>query len=583
MDVLFQYLIKSSSVLCLFYLSYKALLANETFFAIKRGYLVLGFIVSLILPFIVITHVVEIDKVSLTQNQVSNYLDTSNLNEKPQWNWSITLMYAYFIGVLFMVFRIIYQLIYIARIISSGKSCQENGFTYILVEYNTSPFSLFNYIVFNPDLHTEEHLKIILAHEKVHCNQMHSIDMLVAQLFLIFYWFNPIAWLYQKELAQNLEYIADQKTIYKTKNKKEYQYLLLDLAVISKKLVLINPFYNSLIKKRIFMLNKKKSPLKSFWKLLPIFPLSVLFILLFNTEIIAQASDKNVVEQNNIYVLEVNSNSSDNALNKKIALLNTKDITLEFKKVKRNNASKITDIKVLISDSHGYKSEYAVSGTKPISTFHIRAELDGNQIINAHFNSTLFTPPPPPIPNIKGLESGLSSEDRKAFAAMGNSKIVMHKQKTKVVMIDSIDAKSISKIIIEDVDFDDHDNNVNSLLDGKVVVELKNKDLDSINLENFGDMILEFKRNLSDLDDLEMNELESEPDNKIIIISDETKINPIIIIDGEEQEQGFDLDVIATDTIKSINVLKGKAAEKIVGERSSNGIIIIKTKKEKLE
>ena len=579
MDVLFQYLIKSSSVLCLFYLSYKALLANETFFTIKRGYLVLGFIVSLILPFVVITHVVEVDQIALTQNQVSNYLNTSNTNEKPQWNWSISLMSTYFIGVLFMVFRIIYQLIYIAQMISSGKSHQENGFTYIHVESNSSPFSLFNYIVFNPDLHTEEHLKIILAHEKVHCNQMHSIDMLVAQLFLIFYWFNPIAWLYQKELAQNLEYIADEQTIDNKKNIKEYQYLLLNLAIKSKKLVLINPFYNSLIKKRIFMLNKKKSPLKSFWKLLPILPLTVLFISLFNTEIIAQTSNKNAVEQNNIYVLEVNSNSSDNALDKKIALLNSKDISLEFKKVKRNNASKITDIKVLISDSHGYTSEYAVSGTKPISTFHIRTELDGNQIINSHFNSTLFTPPPPPIPNIKGLESGLSSEDRKAFAAKGNSKIVVHKQKTKVVTIDSIDAESISKIIIESIDFDDHDSNANSLLG----IELKNKDLDSINLENLGDMILEFKGNLSDLDDLERNELESEPDNKIIIISDETKINPIIIIDGEEQEQGFDLDVIATDAIKSINVLKGKAAEKIVGERSSNGIIIIKTKKEKLE
>ncbi|MDC3132855.1 hypothetical protein OA501_01415, partial [Flavobacteriaceae bacterium] len=108
MDVLFQYLIKSSSVLCLFYLSYKVLLANETFFTIKRGYLVLGFIVSLILPFVVITHVVEVDQIALTQNQVSNYLNTSNTNKTPPWNWSIFLLSTYVVGVLFMVFRLIY-------------------------------------------------------------------------------------------------------------------------------------------------------------------------------------------------------------------------------------------------------------------------------------------------------------------------------------------------------------------------------------------------------------------------------------------------------------------------------------------
>jgi len=39
------------------------------------------------------------------------------------------------------------------------------------------------------------------------------LDVIAVQLFLIFQWFNPFAWLYQKEVAQNIEYAADEATL----------------------------------------------------------------------------------------------------------------------------------------------------------------------------------------------------------------------------------------------------------------------------------------------------------------------------------------------------------------------------------
>ena len=99
------------------------------------------------------------------------------------------------------------------------------------VDQKVLPFSFFNYIVYNPSLHAATDLETILKYEKEHCKQKHSLDVIAAQLFLIFQWFNPFAWLYQKEVAQNIEYAADEATLRQVHSKKEYQYVLPDLAV----------------------------------------------------------------------------------------------------------------------------------------------------------------------------------------------------------------------------------------------------------------------------------------------------------------------------------------------------------------
>lgn len=55
--------------------------------------------------------------------------------------------------------------------------------------------------------------------------------------------------------------------------------------------------------------------------------------------------------------------------------------------------------------------------------------------------------------------------------------------------------------------------------------------------------------------------------------------HPIIIINGEEKAPGFSMDEIHPDDIATINVLKGPAAVKQVGEKGVNGVIMIQMKK----
>lgn len=54
---------------------------------------------------------------------------------------------------------------------------------------------------------------------------------------------------------------------------------------------------------------------------------------------------------------------------------------------------------------------------------------------------------------------------------------------------------------------------------------------------------------------------------------------PLIMIDGEIQEEGYDIEAISPDDIAVINVFKGPAAIEKVGERGVNGVIMIEMKK----
>ena len=65
MEALLQYLIKSTAVLALFFICFKTLLCNETFFTTKRVYLLVGVLSCLLLPFVVITNYLSIDPVPL--------------------------------------------------------------------------------------------------------------------------------------------------------------------------------------------------------------------------------------------------------------------------------------------------------------------------------------------------------------------------------------------------------------------------------------------------------------------------------------------------------------------------------------
>jgi hypothetical protein len=110
---------------------------------------------------------------------------------------------------------------------------------------------------------------------------MHTIDLLLSELFIAVFWFNPVSWLIRKSIVLNHEYLADNVTIHKTVSIREYQYRLLNIPAGLRTIPLAHNF-NSNIKNRIIMINRKPSRRYSALKNLLILPVVAIMFAVFS-------------------------------------------------------------------------------------------------------------------------------------------------------------------------------------------------------------------------------------------------------------------------------------------------------------
>src|SRR5690606_30122158 len=239
-----EYLLKVSAVIAIFYVCYKLFLQRDTFFEVNRWFLMLGLFTSFVLPFIVIPIYIEYTPVAVPGFPI-NEITPSAPTEKP-FNPLDYLPIIYGLGVAFFTVRFLVQLSSLTKLILQNKGRKEGDFTFIETNGETPPFSFFNWIVYNPNQFNQQELAQIIAHEKTHAKQYHSIDILIVQIGCVLLWFNPLMWLYNKDLKQNLEFIADNAAIKENHCKKSYQYTLLKTSMPSHQMALGNAFYNSL-------------------------------------------------------------------------------------------------------------------------------------------------------------------------------------------------------------------------------------------------------------------------------------------------------------------------------------------------
>lgn len=128
---------------------------------------------------------------------------------------------------------------------------------YYSIRYFASEKS--DWIFINPERHKGDEIEEIMMHELTHCQQLHSIDIIFAELFCVVFWFNPFVWLLKREVRLNLEYLADNSVLANGKDNKEYQYHLLRLTYRKNVATISNNFNVLPIKKRIKMMNKKET------------------------------------------------------------------------------------------------------------------------------------------------------------------------------------------------------------------------------------------------------------------------------------------------------------------------------------
>ncbi|MEP3837091.1 MAG: M56 family metallopeptidase [Algibacter sp.] len=317
-----EYLLKASTVSVIFYLSYKLFLQRDTFFNASRYFLLLGLLSSFIIPFLVIPIDIEFGQLLIPNYIPEEAISTTLTSNK--FNVSKYFLLIYALGVFFFIIRFIIQFVSLFSIINNNTSYKKGNYTYVETTNNISPFSFFNWIVLNYNAFNNTELNHIITHEQMHANQKHSIDILIGQLSCIALWFNPFIWFYNKDLKQNLEFIAD----FKTQNKfdhKSYQTTLLKTTATCNQMELSTNFYNSLIKKRIIMLHKSKSKKINLVKYALVLPLIILFLISCNSEKtnIKKVND----EQTSTWKTTVGVNALEGKREKPIIFLDGKEIS----------------------------------------------------------------------------------------------------------------------------------------------------------------------------------------------------------------------------------------------------------------
>jgi hypothetical protein len=366
METLFYYFLKVNGLLIVFYLSYYLFLRKETFFQSNRWFLLLGIISSIVLPLITFTEIIWVSP-ELVINETETFFPITNIATEAStevFNWSSLIMYSYFLVSIVFLFKLGLELYSFFKIVKNGNQIKENNI--VLVETNElqNPFSFFNYLVFNKSKFTEEELAMIIIHERIHIEQKHSIDVLISKLLCLFLWINPITWLYRKAILENLEFIADNQTAVITNKHYQYQKTLLKVVVCNNQLSITNQFYQSLIKKRIVMLNTNQSSKKNVWKYAVVFPLLVAFMLFFQLETVAQTK----VIKKEARALEVGRNSMNSDIyinNKKVT---QKDLdNLDPEHIERMDVNKVGDksiIKVVTHNATDNKTIYIINEEK---------------------------------------------------------------------------------------------------------------------------------------------------------------------------------------------------------------------------
>ncbi|MFZ4679283.1 MAG: M56 family metallopeptidase [Flavobacterium sp.] len=376
MEQLFIYLIKSSGLIAVFYMVYHFLVRKETFFTSNRWFLIAGLFTSLLLPLFIIKKIIYVERPKVNVADLVAYTPTSsNIPAVETFDWMQLIWVSYILIAALLVIKIIFNFISLYIMLYQQQKIKNEQFILVDLNHEIAPFSFFNYIVYNSNLYSQEELQSILLHEKIHSQEFHSFDVMLAKLFSIVFWFNPFVWLYKKAIIQNLEYIADQKAVAQLQDPKVYQRALLKVVINQNCLAITNNFYQSLIKKRIVMLNKNQSNKRNLWKYALVIPSLICFVLLFQIKTIAQQKEKTTItkhtETHQGADITFDSKETDKFLKTLKNVFKEEKIVTEVSKIKRNSTGEITGICIKMKCEDGREKELKINQSTPIDQIFI--------------------------------------------------------------------------------------------------------------------------------------------------------------------------------------------------------------------
>ena len=336
--MILPYVINVALILAACLAFYKLLLRRETFYKVNRYMLVICLAISFSLPLLQVpaefsfrknvnrgSLIVNNEKSAINGQQSTGNSNQQQSNTTPQtatdslqpindsqqpavkdekqavlkfsfvklMSW---LFWIYWFGVAVFGVSFLFQMVLLLWRAYRNPAIIDGKYRIVEVSGDKAPCSFGNNIFINPEKYDWDTYNQILLHEKIHIREKHTLDILIAELVLIFQWFNPFAWIYRREIESNLEFLTDDQLMQKEKvDKQSYQLSLMKVSAPHFPLSLTTNYNQSILKKRIAMMNTKRSNLHTAWKyffLLPVFAL--LACLLNEPAARAQDNQKNV-------------------------------------------------------------------------------------------------------------------------------------------------------------------------------------------------------------------------------------------------------------------------------------------------
>ncbi|MCU4163759.1 M56 family metallopeptidase [Carboxylicivirga caseinilyticus] len=572
MAYLIEWQIKAAIMVALMVIVFALFLSKDAMFNRNRVWLLSTLFVPWIIPFIAmpvsVKSILFAPEAELDLTTLSIPVTTqTNITEQTASviNWSNILLAFYLLISMVFVVRLLWGYTYLFKLKGKSKKLKTKGFDlYLLEDNDINPFSFFQSVFVPQSVLEQADRDHILNHERAHCRQWHSVDITLAEWMLILQWWNPFAWWLRKLIAQNHEFCVDKAMMQISEEPKQYQYSLMNYLPGSKSLKLVNNFSQSLIKKRIIMMNNKTdrkliSKMKSLLVMIMTFTALVAFTNPDKTE--KQTKKKEVVE---------NIKTSDDL--RKFVAQNLK-YPIE---ARNNNFTGDVTVNVPINKS-------GKAGKPEIG------EAKGSDVVNP---GEVVVVAYAPEDGASGYDSsvsltGLENEVKRVMTKLPTVEDVNLLGKTLELKVKFVLQKKDEQVDVTKPAI---------YLDGKRfygdMKTIAPSQIASVNVLRDEDAVAKYGEDhrigvievttksdeSKEREELVVVGSGKMDDNPVKVAAEKSGSNPLYVLNGEEISKK-EFDAIKKDKIESVSVLKDESAIAEYGDKGKNGVIIISLSK----
>ena len=316
------YLIKLNIILAILCLLFQVLMHRDTFFGVRRAMLIGIYMVALMLPLCDVQSLLSgravaegmaadyatyiLPTIEVTASRVASMglagqqADACSTSWMPYVLWFWILLFA--LPSLWLFGKMLWQIGYISYLRFTCARTTVLGHSVSVYPKPCSPFSFGRCVFLSQDSMADEtKLHEVMTHELTHVSQWHTLDILLSQLFCIAFWWNPATWVMRREVRLNLEFIADKAVCNaltplpnrggvggEASRLRAYQYHLLGFASQLNVATLTNNFNVLPLKRRIIMMNAKRTRYTGMLKYILFVPVAAAIVLFCNIDAMAR-------------------------------------------------------------------------------------------------------------------------------------------------------------------------------------------------------------------------------------------------------------------------------------------------------